>query len=143
MLQIDALEMRESARREWVNDAPQRLRELTDIQKGGAIAVGINRVSGGQFDARVETVRYGAIDRSRAIRCPAEIRLTVTPLCGEDCRDMLNVSDLELEQEIADSLAMAAEEDYQVRVLDKSYLRRTAHERSIRLTVHVGRKTPA
>ncbi len=130
--------MREPVGRKRADDAPQRLRELTDIAKGKAIAAGFERVVGHAFTATVEAVRYHALDRQREFQCPAEIRLTVTPVNGDDCGCVKGVADSELESAIADSLAMAAGEDYRVRIVNKDYEWQRASVGSVRLTLQVG-----
>ena len=130
--------MREPKVRERVSDAPQRLRELTDIAKGEAIAAGIQNVVGLAFTGKIAAVRYRAIGRLPEFQCPAEIRLTVTPLNADDCDGVKKAADLQLENAISDSLSRAAGEKYRVRIADKSYNRYDAGVRSMRLAVQVG-----
>jgi hypothetical protein len=131
--------VREPAGHERASDAPQRLRELTDVAKGQAIAAGIAGVVGQAFTAEVEAVRYGAFDRLREFRKPTEIRVTLTPVDGDDCGRVQTVAEQELESGIAQSLGKAAGEAYRVRIVDKNYAPPNAGPGSMRITVQVGR----
>lgn len=131
--------VREPLGRERVSDAPQRLRELTDVAKGQAIAAGIAGVVGQAFTAEVEAVRYGAFDRTQEFRRPTEIRVTLTPVDGDDCGRVQKVAESELESAIAQSLGKAAGEEYRVRIVDKNYAPSNAESGSMRITLQVGR----
>ena len=139
MFATETREERRPPAGERVSDAPQRLRELTDVAKGQAIAAGMERAVGQAFTAEVEAVRYGALDRLREFQRPAEIRVTLTPVDGDDCGRVQKVAESELEEEIAGSLGKAAGEEYRVRIVDKNYAPSNAGSGSMRLTIQVGR----
>ena len=139
MLTIEMREERRPPDSERISDAPQRLRELTDIAKGQAIAAGIAGVVGQAFTAEVEALRYGTFDRLQEFRRPAEIRVTLTPLDGDDCGRVQKVAESGLERGVAGALGKAAGEEYRVRFVDKNYAPSNAGSRSMRITLHVGR----
>ena len=76
MLNTETSEPRRPSAGERMSDAPQRLRELSDVAKGRAVADGLAMAVGQAFAAEVESVRYGAFDRLREFRQPAELRVT-------------------------------------------------------------------
>ena len=125
-------------RPERVKDAPQRLRELTDVAKGEAIAIGVAHAVGAAFEAEVESVRYGAFDRLQEFRRPAEIRLTVSAVHGGECSGVQRVPESALESAIARSLGEAAGEEYRVRIVDKQYGGAMVAKGAMRITLQVG-----
>ena len=122
-----------------MDDSPLQLRNLTDIEKGDAISAGIERLVGAPIAANVDSVSYRVIGRLTEFKYPAEIRLTVSPLEGDDWSGVKTVADSELENAIAHSLAKAAGEEYQVKIMHKNYVRRGAGPQCIRLGVQVAR----
>lgn len=135
MLTIETREMRRPLARESLSDAPLGLRLLADVAKGAAIATGLEQVAGRAFEVEVDSVRYGAWDRSHEFRQPAEIRVWVSSKDGKGCECLQAATDADLEQAIARSLGRVAQERYRVRIVDKQYGRSEA----MRLTVQVGR----
>ena len=140
MLTIEMREERRPPGSERVSDAPQRLRELSDLEKAAAVASGVTMAVGQAFAAVLESVRYCSFDRTLEFRKPAELRLTVRALDSFDCASVQAVRETDLEQSIARSLSDAADEDYRVRVTDKSYgPSSAAPPGAMRLTIQVGR----
>jgi len=142
MLNAETMDMREPRRPaagDRISDAPQRLRELSDVAKAAAVAAGVSRAVGQAFAAELESVRYGSFDRTLEFRKPAEIRFTLRALKRDDCAGVQAVPETELERAVAKSLSEAADEEYRVRVTDKNYVPSTAPIGAMRLTVMVGR----
>jgi hypothetical protein len=110
-------------RSESLSDAPTRLRALSDEQKGRAIANAVERLVGHPVEAEVLAVSYGAFDRLRIFRQPAEIRVQLVVPCAEPIvNDMLKkLCDQDLEESIAISLSKAAGEVYGVGLRLKRY----------------------
>jgi len=140
MLTIEMREGRRPPDSERISDAPQRLRELSDVAKAAAVAKGVSRAVGEVFTAELESVRYCSFDRTQEFRKPTEMRVTLRALKREDCASVQAVRETDLEQAIAQALSEAADEDYRVRVIDKSYGPSSAAPfGAMRLTVLVGR----
>jgi len=140
MLTIEMREGRRPPGGERVSDAPQRLRALSDLEKAAAVASGVTVAVGQAFAAVLESVRYCSFDRTQEFRKPAELRVTLRALAHDDCAPVQAVRETDLEQAIAQALSEAADEDYRVRVIDKSYGPSSAAPfGAMRLTVLVGR----
>lgn len=139
MLNLESREPRRPLAGERMSDAPQRLRELTDVAKAAAVAQGVSRAVGQVFAADLESVRYCSFDRTLEFRKPAELRVTVRAVKSSDCAGVQAVTETELEHAIAQSLSDAADEEYRVRVTDKNYGPSTAPIGAMRLTLMVGR----
>ena len=120
------------------SDAPDGLRKLSDVTKAQAVAAGVASVVGAHFEARLETVRNGAFDRTREFRRPAELRVTLLPFAGDDCEAVRLLRDVELEDSLARSLSVASGEEYRVRLVDKLY-GTAASAGTLRLTLQVAR----
>jgi hypothetical protein len=139
MMTTEMREPRRSPAPERTSDAPQRLRELSDVAKGMAVADGLAMAVGQAFAAEVESVRYGAWDRLREFRQPAELRVVVRAIESGDCSGLQVVPESDLERSLAMSLSVATDEAYRVRVVDKTYGPAAAPAGAMRLTVQVGR----
>lgn len=139
MLNAETREPRRSAPNDRMSDAPQRLRELTDVAKAAAVAEGVTRAVGEVFAADLESVRYCSFDRTLEFRKPAELRVTVRAVKSDDCASVRAVRETDLEHAIAQSLSDAADEEYRVRVTDKNYGPSVAALGAMRLTLMIGR----
>jgi hypothetical protein len=139
MLMVETLNEGRPAAGDRVNDAPLRLRHLSDIVKGAAVASGLTQVSGQAFAAEVETLRYAAFDRLQEFRKPAELRVWVTAADGKGCNGLQALADMDIEAAIARSLGEAAGEDYRMRLVDKLYAGSGGPRGELRLTMLVGR----
>ena len=139
MLNTETSERRRPSAGERMSDAPQRLRELSDVAKGRAVADGLAMAVGQAFAAEVESVRYGAWDRLREFRQPAELRVVIRAIESCDCSGLQVVPESDLERSLAMSLSVATDEAYRVRVVDKNYGPSTTGPGAMRLTLQVGR----
>ena len=139
MLNAETREPRRPPAGERMSDAPQRLRDLSDVAKAAAVAEGVSQAVGQVFAAELESVRYCSFDRTLEFRKPAELRVTVRAVKSDDCASVRAVRETDLEHAIAQSLSDAAEEEYLVRVTDKNYGPSTAPIGAMRLTLMVGR----
>ena len=139
MLHAEMREPRRLQAGDRMSDAPQRLRELSDLAKATAVAEGLSRAVGQAFAAEVESVRYCSFDRTLEFRKPTELRVTLRALESDDCACVQAVPESELERAVAQSLSDAADEDYRVRVIDKNYGPTAAPIGAMRLTLVIGR----
>ena len=124
---------------EPTNDAPQRLRELADVEKASAIADGFMKSVGGAFVAEIDSVHYDAFSRLREFRQPAQLCCTVQPIDKFNFSSVQRVPEIEIEGAIARSLSDAADEEYRVRLVNKRYAGRVGAPEIVRVTLQVGR----
>ena len=120
------------------NDAPLGLRQLADVEKAAAVALGLERLTARAFTAEIESVNYGAWDRLREFAKPAELRTWVSSRDADGCACLQVFADREIEAALASALGEAAGEDYRVRIADKRYAG-PGLPREMRLTMLVGR----
>lgn len=127
----------EDPSRQRPDDSPRRLRELTDLAKAAAISAGLAAATGAVFEATIESIRYGVIDRQEGFRRPAELRVTVASATDPDCTSIRSVPESRLANAIAAALADAAGETYRVGVVEKRYGSAIQRSDGVRLTLQV------
>ena len=132
------------SRSEVDSDTPTRLRALSDEEKGQAIARGLERLIGHPIEAQIRSVIYGAFDRLRTFRQPAEIRVELVMSAKEllAVEALQWLKDQDLEEGVAASLSEVAGEPYAVRLRSKRYdpiKPALGKAGSVSLTLQVGR----
>lgn len=123
---------------EAAKDAPLGLRQLADVEKAAAVALGLERLTARAFAVEIESVNYGAWDRLREFVKPAELRTWVNSRDGDGCACLQVFADQEIETALAAALGEAAGEEYRIRIADKRYAG-PGLPREMRLTMLVGR----
>lgn len=123
---------------EAAKDAPIGLRQLADVEKAAALALGLERLAARAFAVEIESINYGAWDRLREFAKPAELRAWVRASDGDGCACLQVFADQEIEATLATVLGEVTGENYRARITDKRYAGPGA-AREMRLTVLVGR----